>query len=201
MDLAVKCPQFIHKLATEHTGGQLSIAPEHTVPSVLALMFKPAAEVWLEFEKLFKKASLSKGKEQYLVPYFISSFPGSDLKAMTELALFLKKHNYRPRQINDFIPAPMLSLENSYSPDEIRQWHDRVAKALGESPELVVEAKVDGLSCALIYKDGALFSAATRGDGETGEDVTANVRTIRSVPLKLENAPSGITEIRGEVYM
>jgi len=107
MDLAVKCPQFIHKLATEHTGGQLSIAPEHTVPSVLALMFKPAAEVWLEFEKLFKKASLSKGKEQYLVPYFISSFPGSDLKAMTELALFLKKHNYRPRQINDFIPAPM----------------------------------------------------------------------------------------------
>ncbi len=106
----------------------------------------------------------------------------------------------------DFAPVPhevpMLSLDNSYSPDEIRLWHERVKKGLsGEEPPLVVEAKIDGLSCSLLYENGLLKTAATRGDGSTGEDVTANARTIRTIPLKLAGVFTSLVEIRGEVFM
>ncbi len=108
---------------------------------------------------------------------------------------------------NTFAPVPhripMLSLDNCYSPEEFLQWHERVKKGLGGEPfELVVEAKIDGLSCSIEYERGKLARASTRGDGETGEDVTLNVRTIRSVPLKLDLArPPAAFEARGEVYM
>ena len=98
--------------------------------------------------------------------------------------------------------VPMLSLDNSYSEADVAAWHDRVVKGLNGAPHgLLVEAKIDGLSCALVYKNGVLQTAATRGDGETGEDVTANVRTIISVPLKLKMDVPGTVEIRGEVYI
>ncbi len=108
---------------------------------------------------------------------------------------------------NTFAPVPhrvpMLSLDNCYSPDEFLEWYARVEKGLnGEPFELVVEAKIDGLSCSIEYEKGRLARASTRGDGETGEDVTLNVRTIRSVPLKLDLArPPAAFEARGEVYM
>lgn len=108
---------------------------------------------------------------------------------------------------NTFAPVPhrvpMLSLDNCYSAEEFLDWHARVAKGLnGEPFELVVEAKIDGLSCSIEYEKGKLARASTRGDGETGEDVTLNVRTIRSVPLKLDLArPPSAFEARGEVYM
>jgi len=101
---------------------------------------------------------------------------------------------------------PMLSLDNAYSEEELRAFDERVRKALsgdGQAPnavEYVAELKVDGLSMALTYEDGALVRGATRGDGERGEDVTSNVRTIRAVPLSLKDAPRGTVEIRGEVY-
>jgi len=108
---------------------------------------------------------------------------------------------------NTFAPVPhripMLSLDNCYSQEEFLEWHERVRKGLkGEPFELVVEAKIDGLSCSIEYEKGRLARASTRGDGETGEDVTLNVRTIRSVPLKLglSLAPE-VFEARGEVYM
>ncbi len=108
---------------------------------------------------------------------------------------------------NTFAPVPhrvpMLSLDNCYSPEEFLEWHERVKKGLGDEPfELVVEAKIDGLSCSIEYEKGRLVRASTRGDGETGEDVTLNVRTIRSVPLKLDlSSPPKAFEARGEVYM
>lgn len=108
---------------------------------------------------------------------------------------------------NTFAPVPhrvpMLSLDNCYSPEEFLEWYERVKKGLkGEAFELVVEAKIDGLSCSIEYEKGRLLRASTRGDGETGEDVTLNVRTIRSVPLKLDLAsPPAAFEARGEVYM
>ena len=108
---------------------------------------------------------------------------------------------------NTFAPVPhripMLSLDNCYSQEEFLEWHERVRKGLkGEPFELAVEAKIDGLSCSIEYEKGRLARASTRGDGETGEDVTLNVRTIRSVPLKLglSLAPE-VFEARGEVYM
>ncbi len=98
--------------------------------------------------------------------------------------------------------AAMMSLDNSYSPDEIREWYDRTAKTLQrEDFEMVVEAKIDGVSCSLTYLDGKLIRAASRGDGKTGEDITANVRTIKNIPHELPDAPAGILEIRGEVYL
>ncbi len=108
---------------------------------------------------------------------------------------------------SDFKPArhaaPMLSLDNAYGEDEVRDWHKRVLKGLppGDRPEFVVEAKIDGLSCALTYEDGRLTRAATRGDGEVGEDVTANVRTMRSIPLLLGGPAAERLEVRGEIFL
>ncbi len=96
---------------------------------------------------------------------------------------------------------PMLSLDNSYSTDELRVWYARVGRELGRDPgSLAAELKIDGVSISLIYEDGRLVRAVTRGDGTIGDDVTVNARTIRGLPLVLDGAPSFI-EVRGEVYM
>jgi DNA ligase (NAD+) len=96
---------------------------------------------------------------------------------------------------------PMLSLSNSYSEQEIIDWAERCQKALGEASEFVCELKYDGVAIGIRYQDGALVQALTRGDGQQGEEVTTNVRTIRSIPLMLnEIAPSDF-EIRGEIFM
>ena len=96
---------------------------------------------------------------------------------------------------------PMLSLSNVFSADEVRAFDQRVTKELGhQTKAYVVELKIDGLAVNLHYENGIFVRAVTRGDGKVGEDVTANVRTIKSIPLYLENAPEFI-EIRGEAYM
>ena len=96
---------------------------------------------------------------------------------------------------------PMLSLSNVFSVDEVRAFDQRVTKELGhQTKAYVVELKIDGLAVNLHYENGIFVRAVTRGDGKVGEDVTANVRTIKSIPLYLENAPEFI-EIRGEAYM
>jgi len=96
---------------------------------------------------------------------------------------------------------PMLSLDNSYSKLELRTWFARAERELGGDPgDLVAELKIDGVSISLIYEYGLLVRAVTRGDGTVGDDVTANVRTIRGLPLVLEAAPD-LLEVRGEVYM
>jgi DNA ligase (NAD+) len=99
--------------------------------------------------------------------------------------------------------VPMLSLDNAYNEEELRAFDDRVRRALGatDSVAYVAELKIDGLSIALTYEDGRLVRGATRGDGTRGEDVSANVRTVRSIPLRLKQGPSGLVEIRGEVYL
>lgn len=96
---------------------------------------------------------------------------------------------------------PMLSLSNVFSADEVCAFDQRVTKELGhQTKAYVVELKIDGLAVNLHYENGIFVRAVTRGDGKVGEDVTANVRTIKSIPLYLENAPEFI-EIRGEAYM
>ena len=107
MDLSLCCSEYIREIAANHTSGQLKVAPEHISPEVLKIMNKPQVKVLDEFTKKFKDASKKAGKEQYLVHYFISAHPGSTLKNTAELALYLKEHNIRPQQINDFLPAPM----------------------------------------------------------------------------------------------
>jgi DNA ligase (NAD+) len=100
--------------------------------------------------------------------------------------------------------VPMLSIENTYSADELRDFDQRVRKLLGgDDFDYLVEQKVDGVSASLLYVDGVLTQAATRGDGVTGDDITANVRTIREIPLRLPSSkklPARL-EVRGEIYM
>src|SRR5262249_52422511 len=111
----------------------------------------------------------------------------------------------RPIEGFDTVPhlAPMLSLDNVYNDDELRAFDERVRKAgglgSGDVP-YVAEMKIDGLSIALTYEHGVLLRGATRGDGVNGEEVTANVRTIRAIPLGLRGGPAERIEIRGEVY-
>ena len=100
--------------------------------------------------------------------------------------------------------VPMLSMDNTYNAEELKAFDERVRKQLGSQDyDYVVELKIDGLAISLRYEGGALVTAATRGDGEVGDDATANVRTIRAVPLVLfgnGNIPD-VLEVRGEVYM
>ena len=100
---------------------------------------------------------------------------------------------------------PLYSLDNAFSREELAAWGKRQEKILGRSTDYLCELKIDGLAVALTYDDGVFTRGATRGDGTTGEDVTANLRTIRSIPMRLSSqgarkAPKRL-EIRGEVYM
>src|SRR3954469_20930062 len=104
--------------------------------------------------------------------------------------------------------VPMMSIDNTYNEAEVRAFDERVRKALGEDAKIsyVLEPKIDGTSISLRYEDGQFVLGATRGRGNIGDDVTVNVRTIKSVPLTLHKdgakvTPPGVMEVRGEVYM
>lgn len=113
------------------------------------------------------------------------------------------------RPLERFAPVehlqPMLSLANARNEDELRAWDQRVRNLmakheLGDELSYVTEPKIDGLAISLVYEDGRLVRGATRGDGEVGEDVTQNLRTIKAIPLQVEDAPE-LLEVRGEVYL
>ena len=98
--------EFFEELVEHHISGQLKVAPEHCSASVLELMGKPYISAYKAFREEFFKITKKKGKEQYLVPYLMSSHPGADLKSAIELALFLKEQGLRPQQVQDFYPTP-----------------------------------------------------------------------------------------------
>ncbi|MEN9507297.1 MAG: NAD-dependent ligase LigA [Actinomycetota bacterium] len=98
--------------------------------------------------------------------------------------------------------VPMTSLDNAMDTDELRAWGDRVARGLGgDAADYVCELKIDGLAISIRYEDGRYVQAATRGDGRTGEDVTANVATIGSLPMRLPAGAPTVLEVRGEIFM
>jgi len=100
--------------------------------------------------------------------------------------------------------VPMMSLDNAFNPDELQAWADRVGRLVPTNTAFECELKIDGLAISLLYRDGRFVQAATRGDGTTGEDVTANIATIAAIPQHLEPAvgpPPEVLEVRGEVYM
>lgn len=102
--------------------------------------------------------------------------------------------------------VPMLSIENSYSPDEVREFEEKIKRQLGrdEKIEYALEIKVDGVAVSIMYEDGAMKYAATRGDGKRGDEITANIKTIKHVPKKIggkHSAPKGRFEVRGEVFL
>ena len=107
MDLALTDKKYIKEIVSNHVSGYLKVAPEHISKRVLKCMFKPDSDIFDKFSELFYKYSREIGKEQYLIPYLISSHPGAHLEDELELALYLKERNIKPRQIQDFLPTPM----------------------------------------------------------------------------------------------
>ncbi len=140
-----------------------------------------------EFDLLLQDLIALENKfPQYFDPNSPSQRVGSDISREFQQVV----HQY-----------PMLSLSNSYSESEVVDFIQRVEKFSGEKPDYVCELKLDGTSISLTYQDGELLRAVTRGDGEKGDDVTSNVRTIRSIPLKLQGTFPASFEIRGEIVM
>jgi len=106
--------EYLRELVTHHVGGHLKIAPEHVNEGVLKAMRKPGPELFERFLADFQRISREAGREQYLVPYFISSHPGCGLAEMRELADFLKRHRWKPQQVQDFTPTPMTLATDMY---------------------------------------------------------------------------------------
>lgn len=143
-----------------------------------------------EYDKLF--AELQSLENQF--PALISPESPTQRVGATPIDKFQKKEHRRP----------MLSLQNSYSPEDIEAFDERVRKHLGASDaiEYFCEPKFDGLALELVYENGLLTAAITRGDGAVGEDVLSNIRTLKSIPLHLKGSrPPKLLEVRGEVIM
>lgn len=113
-DLAIKSEEYVKELVEHHVGGYLKIAPEHIADRTLALMMKPGIHIYQHFKKMFDKFSLLAKKEQYLIPYFIAAHPGSTDEDMLELAIWLKKNNFRLEQVQNFLPTPMTLATTMY---------------------------------------------------------------------------------------
>ena len=113
-DLAVRSPEYIKELVTHHVGGYLKIAPEHTESGPLSKMMKPGMGAYDRFKQLFDRFSREAGKEQYLIPYFIAAHPGTTDEDMMNLALWLKKNNFRLDQVQTFLPTPMALATTMY---------------------------------------------------------------------------------------
>jgi uncharacterized radical SAM protein YgiQ len=113
-DLAVRSPEYVKELVTHHVGGLLKIAPEHTEEGTLSKMMKPGIGAYDEFKAMFDKFSLEAGKKQYLIPYFIAAHPGTTDEDMLNLALWLKKNNFKLDQVQTFMPTPMAMATTMY---------------------------------------------------------------------------------------
>lgn len=165
-------------------------------------------------------AELSSKIEEHNYNYYILSKPViSDYEFDMLMEELIKLENQFPELVSPNSPSqrvggeitkefpvvkhkyPMLSLSNSYSFDELKEFDDRVKKVINNDLTYACELKYDGVAISLTYKDGKLIQAITRGDGEKGDDVTPNVKTIKSIPLKLKGNFPEEFEIRGEVFM
>lgn len=113
-DLAVKSPEYVRELVQHHVGGYLKIAPEHSEENVLSKMMKPGMGAYDRFKQMFDQFSKEAGKEQYLIPYFIAAHPGTTDEDMLNLALWLKRNNFRLDQVQTFTPTPMAMATAMY---------------------------------------------------------------------------------------
>ncbi len=113
-DLAIESPEYVEELVTHHVGGYLKIAPEHTEQGPLSKMMKPGMGSYDRFKALFEKFSKKAGKEQYLIPYFIAAHPGTTDEDMMNLALWLKRNDFRADQVQNFYPSPMATATAMY---------------------------------------------------------------------------------------
>jgi uncharacterized radical SAM protein YgiQ len=135
-DLAVRSPEYVKELVQHHVGGYLKIAPEHTEAGPLSKMMKPGMGAYDRFKEMFEAASKAVGKKQYLIPYFIAAHPGTTDEDMLNLALWLKKHDFRLDQVQTFLPTPMALATAMYHTEK-----NPLKKVLGGKAEAVPVVK------------------------------------------------------------
>jgi uncharacterized radical SAM protein YgiQ len=135
-DLAVRSPEYVKELVQHHVGGYLKIAPEHTEAGPLSKMMKPGMGAYDRFKEMFESASKAVGKKQYLIPYFIAAHPGTTDEDMLNLALWLKKHDFRLDQVQTFLPTPMALATAMYHTEK-----NPLKKVLGGKAEAVPVVK------------------------------------------------------------
>ncbi|MCA1711504.1 MAG: NAD-dependent DNA ligase LigA [Actinobacteria bacterium] len=172
-------------------------------------------------EDLARHAELSRALEEAAFRYYVLAQPTlsdaeydrlmRELQALEERHAELRTPDSPTQKVmesfsTDFTPVDhlerLMSLDNVFDADELRGWADRAVRNGGDGIRWLCELKIDGLAVALVYRDGRLVRAATRGDGRTGEDITGNVRTLRQVPHRLEgNDIPPLLEVRGEVFI
>ena len=135
-DLAVRSPEYVKELVQHHVGGYLKIAPEHTEAGPLSKMMKPGIGAYDRFKDMFEAATKAVGKKQYLIPYFIAAHPGTTVEDMLNLALWLKKHDFRLDQVQTFLPTPMALATAMYHTEK-----NPLKKVLGGKAEAVPVVK------------------------------------------------------------
>jgi len=160
-DLAVRSPEYVKELVTHHVGGLLKIAPEHSEDGPLSKMMKPGMGAYHRFKELFDQYSREAGKEQYLIPYFIAAHPGTTDEDMLNLALWLKKNNFRLDQVQTFLPTPMALATAMY---HSRKNPLRKVGVDSEAVETVRAGKVRRLHKAFLrYHDPANWELLREG--------------------------------------
>jgi len=173
-DLAVRSPEYVKELVQHHVGGYLKIAPEHTEAGPLSKMMKPGMGAYDRFKDMFEAASRAAGKKQYLIPYFIAAHPGTTLEDMLNLALWLKKNDFRLDQVQTFLPTPMALATTMYHTE--KNPLKKVLGGKGESVSVVKQGRVRRLHKAFLrYHDAENWPMLREALKEMGrEDLIGN---------------------------
>ncbi|OZA30835.1 MAG: YgiQ family radical SAM protein [Hydrogenophilales bacterium 17-61-9] len=173
-DLAVRSPEYVKELVQHHVGGYLKIAPEHTESGPLNKMMKPGMGAYERFKDMFEAASRAVGKKQYLIPYFIAAHPGTTDEDMLNLALWLKKHEFRLDQVQTFLPTPMALATTMYHTE--KNPLKKVLGGKGESVPVVRQGRTRRLHKAFLrYHDADNWPLLREALKEMGrEDLIGN---------------------------
>ena len=200
-DLAVRSPEYVKELVQHHVGGYLKIAPEHTEAGPLSKMMKPGMGAYDRFKEMFEAASKAAGKKQYLIPYFIAAHPGTTDEDMLNLALWLKKHDFRLDQVQTFLPTPMALATAMYHTEK-----NPLKKVLGgkaEAVPIVKQGRVRRLHKAFLrYHDPDNWPLLREALKEMGrEDLIGNSKKHlipAYQPAGTGRQPEGARTPRGE---
>ena len=173
-DLAVRSPEYVKELVQHHVGGYLKIAPEHTESGPLSKMMKPGMGAYDRFKDMFEAASKAVGKKQYLIPYFIAAHPGTTDEDMMNLALWLKKNEFRLDQVQTFLPTPMALATTMYHTE--KNPLKKVLGGKGESVPVVRQGRTRRLHKAFLrYHDADNWPLLREALKEMGrEDLIGN---------------------------
>jgi uncharacterized radical SAM protein YgiQ len=181
-DLAVRSPEYIKELVQHHVGGYLKIAPEHTEAGPLSKMMKPGIGAYDRFKDMFEAASRAVGKKQYLIPYFIAAHPGTTDEDMLNLALWLKKHDFRLDQVQTFLPTPMALATTMYHTE--KNPLKKVLGGKGEAVSVVRQGRTRRLHKAFLrYHDADNWPLLREALKEMGRDDLIGNSKKHLIPL------------------